>query len=131
MVGDVVAQVRRRVEPQEFGDRHIGEVGTGGVRPDRRGRRGLRRGRTVLTCVICSTRQSKETLGQRRLDLDTARLSVQQAVTQAGLIPRVARSTELSATVIIATRPTAGSEPGWTTIRSIWLRATLALGGTY
>lgn len=28
-------------------------------------------------------RQAKETLGQRRLDLDTARLSVQQAVTQA------------------------------------------------
>jgi release factor glutamine methyltransferase len=35
-----------------------------------------------------------------------------EAVTRAGLRPRVARSSELSATVIIATRPVAGHEPG-------------------
>jgi release factor glutamine methyltransferase len=35
-----------------------------------------------------------------------------EAVTRAGLRPRVVRSSELSATVIIATRPVAGHEPG-------------------
>jgi release factor glutamine methyltransferase len=35
-----------------------------------------------------------------------------EAVTRAGLFPRVARSTELSATLIIATRPAPGEDPG-------------------
>jgi len=35
-----------------------------------------------------------------------------EAAARSGLLPRVARSTELSATVIIAARPTASTEPG-------------------
>jgi release factor glutamine methyltransferase len=35
-----------------------------------------------------------------------------EAATRSGLLPRVARSTELSATVIIATRPVSGKDPG-------------------